>query len=91
MRVSQIRGAVARALEKTPTGLDFQNLGKAITTELGLPFHSYAAAEEDTPDFLRNDYHKALETYVLYLAIYDIRPGLASHLTQPRKVRTSHF
>lgn len=75
MRVSQIRGAVARALEKNTDGLNFQTLGKAIVSELSLPFHSYAAAEEDTPDFLRNDYHKALETYVLYLAIYDIRRG----------------
>ena len=75
MRVSQIRGAVAKALEKNPDGLNFQTLGKAIVSELNLSFHSFAAAEEDTPDFLRTDYHKALETYVLYLAIYDIRRG----------------
>ncbi|MDB2673658.1 DEAD/DEAH box helicase [Akkermansiaceae bacterium] len=75
MRVSQIRGAVARALEKNAGGLNFQTLGNAIVAELNLPFHSYATADEDTPDFLRTDYHKALETYVLYLAIYDIRRG----------------
>ena len=75
MRVARIRGAIAHAVSASPGGLNYQTLGPAIAKELGLSFHSYAKADETVPEFLRDDFNKALETFLIYHAIYDIRRG----------------
>ena len=75
MRVSRIRGAVAKAIVKHPHGLNLISLGKAVQEELNIPPLTYAKVTAETAPFLLDEFKKALEVYVTYLAIYDIRRG----------------
>jgi superfamily II DNA/RNA helicase len=77
LHVVQLRSAILRALkdgEEKP--LDFSTLGVAIRKALGLGFLEFANTNS-IPDFpsTRRQYEEALEKYLSYRAIYDLRRG----------------
>lgn len=75
VRVARIRGAIAKALEEQPEGLDYSALGEAAFKHMQLSFGSYASADEDLAPFRRGEYEKTFKKLLSYLAIHDIRRG----------------
>lgn len=76
-QVVQLRAAIRTALHNAPGNtLDYTNLGEAIFAALNLPFLDFANTNT-VPAFpnVRRDYEQALQKYLVYRALYDLRRG----------------
>lgn len=77
IQVIRLRAGICKALEQSPNQtLKYANLGEAIFKALNLPFTEYANRETE-PEFptVRRQYEEALQRYLVYRAIYDLRRG----------------
>lgn len=77
LHVIQLRSAIYRALKSTGEQLlDYSTLGPGIRKALGLGFLEFSNTNA-IPDFpnTRRQYEDALEKYLVYRAIYDLRRG----------------
>ena len=77
LHVVQLRSAIHRALKSAgEQPLDYSTLGTAIRKALGLGFLEFSNTNA-VPDFpnTRRQYEDALEKYLVYRAIYDLRRG----------------
>jgi superfamily II DNA/RNA helicase len=77
LHVVQLRSAILRALKSAgEKPLDFSTLSTAVRKALGLAFLDFANTNT-IPDFpsTRRQYEEALEKYLMYRAIYDLRRG----------------
>ena len=77
LHVVQLRSAIYRALKAAgDQPLDYSTLGTAIRKALGLGFLEFSNTNA-IPDFpnTRRLYDEALEKYLVYRAIYDLRRG----------------
>lgn len=73
--VIQLRAAIYQAVKGSPTQtLDYRTLGTAVKDALNLPFTEYAAMDSE-PRFanVKREYDEALQTYLIYRALYDLR------------------
>ena len=77
LHIVQLRAGVHRAISQSQIKqLDYTSLGRAIREALALPFLEYAntSAEPAFPN-VRRRYEEALEKYLVYQALYDLRRG----------------
>ena len=75
VQVVRFRSGVYRALEQAANGvLDYANLGEAVFKALGLPFRDYGNREEE-PSLaaVKRKYESALQDFLLYRALADLR------------------
>lgn len=75
VQVVRFRSGVYRALKKAEEGvLDYANLGEAVFEALALPFRDYGNREE-APQLaaVRRKYESALQAFLLYRALGDLR------------------
>ena len=73
--VIRLRAAIYQAVKQSESkSLDYRTLGAAVMTALNLPFVEYATMETE-PRFanVKRDYEEALQTYLVYRALYDLR------------------
>ncbi|NLX25447.1 MAG: DEAD/DEAH box helicase [Lentisphaerae bacterium] len=73
--VIRLRAAIYQAVKRSSTRtLDYRTLGAAVKDALNLPFTEYANMETE-PRFanVKREYDEALQTYLVYRALYDLR------------------
>lgn len=73
--VIRLRAAIYQAVKRSDTQtLDYRTLGVAVKEALALPFKEYATMETE-PRFanVKREYDEALQTYLVYRALYDLR------------------
>jgi hypothetical protein len=73
--VIRLRAAIYQAVKKSASqSLDYRTLGVAVKDALNLPFNEFADMEKE-PRFanVKREYEEALQTYLVYRALYDLR------------------
>lgn len=75
VQVVRLRAGISKALEQSPTGtLTFATIGEAVFKALNLRFLEFANRNEDTPLApIRRKYEQALQDFLVYRAIADLR------------------
>jgi superfamily II DNA/RNA helicase len=75
VQVVQLRAAIYRALDSAPNhSLDYSTLGEALSKALSLSFSDYAnSSEESTLQTVLRKYEQALQDFLFYRAIGDLR------------------
>lgn len=85
VQVSQLRGALCRALADAPEGLGHEDLAARVVAALDLPFSEYAA-NPDAQFGLRRKTEKALRDLVEYRLFVDLQRGW--RITMPNLEQT---
>lgn len=75
VQVVRLRAGIHKALADSPDGtLNYANLGEAVFKALSLPFRDYGNRDQDPPlATVRRKYEEALQTYLFYRALADLR------------------
>ena len=75
VQVIRLRAGIHKALQEAPLGmLTFATLGEAVFKALGLPFLEYAnRSEESMLAPIRRKYEQALQDFLLYRSMADLR------------------
>ena len=85
VQVSQLRGALCRALGKAPEGIGHEDLAERVVAALDLPFEAYAE-NPDAQFGLRRKTEKALRDLVEYRLFVDLQRGW--RITMPNLEQT---
>jgi len=77
VQVVRLRAGILQALKASPDGvLYYATLGEAIYRALALPFSDYAKRDEEPSiAYVKKRYEEALQAYLLFRALADLRRG----------------